>query len=149
MAGKDGVKEEDIRRLAENVWSTVLGMDLGASEAELAAGTPTVVGSVGLVGEFDGSFEVRVTEATARRAAAAMFAMDPSELADSDVRDAIGELANIAGGNLKAILGDGCALTMPTVEKGEWAPPSGDEQTVTVHGVENERVQHVFRGPKS
>lgn len=37
---------------------------------------------------------------------------------DDDVRDCMGELANMVGGNLKALLPDGVALSMPCVVNG-------------------------------
>ncbi|BDC51781.1 hypothetical protein F183_A40960 [Bryobacterales bacterium F-183] len=37
---------------------------------------------------------------------------------DDDVQDAMGELANIVGGNLKPLLPDGVALSMPSVVQG-------------------------------
>jgi len=37
------------------------------------------------------------------------------ETYDDDVRDCMGELANMIGGNLKALLPDGVGLSMPTV----------------------------------
>ena len=37
---------------------------------------------------------------------------------DEDVRDSLGELANMVGGNLKSVLPPGVALSMPSVVDG-------------------------------
>ncbi len=42
---------------------------------------------------------------------------DPASM-DDDVRDCMGELANMVGGNLKALLPDGVELSMPSVVEG-------------------------------
>ncbi|GIV00952.1 MAG: hypothetical protein KatS3mg014_2567 [Actinomycetota bacterium] len=34
------------------------------------------------------------------------------------MRDAIGEVANVAGGNVKALIGTHCLLSLPTVTEG-------------------------------
>ncbi len=50
--------------------------------------------------------------------AADMFAMAPEDLDLELIRDAIGELANIAGGNIKGIIADPCELGLPIVAEG-------------------------------
>jgi len=47
---------------------------------------------------------------------AMMYGRPAAELAASEVRDAWGELVNIVGGNLKALLTPPCRLGLPSVE---------------------------------
>ena len=49
----------------------------------------------------------------ARKAAAAFLAMEPDEVSKEDISDVLGELANIVGGNVKAMLPAGCFLSLP------------------------------------
>jgi chemotaxis protein CheX len=51
----------------------------------------------------------------ARRAAAAFLAMELDEVSEDDLSDVLGELANIVGGNVKAMLPPGCFLSLPQV----------------------------------
>jgi chemotaxis protein CheX len=44
--------------------------------------------------------------------------MDPPDAVDDVVRDVLGELANMIGGNLKCILVPGIRLSMPSVVDG-------------------------------
>jgi chemotaxis protein CheX len=44
--------------------------------------------------------------------------MDPPDAVDDDVRDVLGELANMIGGNMKAGMPAGVRLSMPTVMDG-------------------------------
>jgi chemotaxis protein CheX len=44
--------------------------------------------------------------------------MEAPETVNDEVRDVLGELANMIGGNLKCILGTGIRLSMPSVVDG-------------------------------
>ena len=50
--------------------------------------------------------------------AADMFQMDPEELAEDEVRDAFGEIANLMAGQYKQELPEGALLSLPIVTKG-------------------------------
>ena len=54
----------------------------------------------------------------ARRVASTMFATDACELSADQVSDALGELTNIIGGNIKALLPEPSQLSMPAVTEG-------------------------------
>jgi chemotaxis protein CheX len=49
---------------------------------------------------------------------------------DADVSDAIGELANVLGGNLKALLPEGSTLSLPTVRLGVAYQPTDAAEVV-------------------
>ena len=46
------------------------------------------------------------------------LSMEPPETVDDVVRDVLGELANMIGGNLKCVLAGGLRLSMPSVVDG-------------------------------
>ena len=51
--------------------------------------------------------------------AAAMFDTDAGAVSGDEVADAVGELANIIGGNIKGMIADPCELSLPMVATGE------------------------------
>ena len=56
--------------------------------------------------------------ATAHRLARALLAMEPDEpVGEEDLVDAFGEVANVVGGNLKALLPVQGTLTLPQVSR--------------------------------
>ncbi len=57
--------------------------------------------------EHDAAVAVRVAEA--------MFDLTPDEVTDGDASEAIGEVTNIFGGNVKGVLGLSATLSFPTV----------------------------------
>ena len=115
---------EEIRSLTSSIWETMLGLPLEeARETALDSG-PTLMGSVRITGAWNGKLDVRCTPSLARRAAAAMFACDQDGLSEEEVRDALGEIANMAGGNIKALLPQPNALSIPVVVDLDAATPA-------------------------
>lgn len=71
---------------------------------------------VDVVGPFHARALISMTATTADELARALLAMAPDEaVSDADLVDAVGEIANVVGGNVKALLPDGGALTLPRV----------------------------------
>jgi chemotaxis protein CheX len=79
---------------------------------------PSLTASVPLTGSFEGLLAVRCLERTARELAATMFGETPDGLADSDVADAMGEVANQVGGVVKTFLPAPSVLGLPVVVAG-------------------------------
>lgn len=75
-------------------------------------------GCVDFVGSFEGRLSATFAEHLARRVAGLMFARAPEDVSEAELRDAVGELVNIAAGNLKGVLPPHCRLSLPTVHVG-------------------------------
>lgn len=71
---------------------------------------------VSISGAWAGDVEVRLTPGLARRLAREVLQVEPRTSDDPDVRDVVGEVANMIGGNLKALLPEPCHLSLPHVE---------------------------------
>ena len=56
------------------------------------------------------------------RIAAGLFEMAVEELDDESRADALGEMANVIGGGVKALLAESCQLSLPTVTLGDGVP---------------------------
>ena len=98
----------------------MLGMPLQIRwENSAPAAPPEYVTSwVSISGSWSGTITIGCSMAAARRAAAAMFGVTPEEASEEEVRDAMGEVANIIGGNLKGMLQGHSTLSLPTVADG-------------------------------
>lgn len=140
---------EALRRVAEEVWASMLGMSLtGEPEPPPAPGSPTVTGTIEIGGAWEGKVDVRCSEALARRAAAAMFGMAPEDVTEAEIADALGEIANMAGGNLKALLPSGSKLSLPHVTSDQWPEAKDPEACYVSHACEGESVQHTLQQKK-
>jgi chemotaxis protein CheX len=69
-------------------------------------------------GEWTGSVFVSCDLEVATAAAEAMFAADPGSLSADEVSDALGELTNMVGGNIKSLLPAPSRLSVPTIAVG-------------------------------
>ena len=110
----------DLYRIAADIWAALLGMELKPNPASDSHDPDQLVvnASVQIAGDWTGAVSVQCSHAAAVRAAAAMFAMEPDEVTDEEVADTVGELANVAGGNVKSELGGTCQLSLPSVTTG-------------------------------
>jgi chemotaxis protein CheX len=109
--------EDDLRVIAEQVWSSYLDVD-GSKPLLPVPATDVVVdvtGSVSVTGAWRGPVLVGCSDGASRNAAAALLGIELDEVTDDDVADALGELANIIGGNVKSLLPEPCALSLPHV----------------------------------
>jgi chemotaxis protein CheX len=109
-----------VQNIVENIWSSVLSMPVsGAAPGQALPGDESMTVCVCITGTQAGALILSCSLALTRKMAAVMFAIDAAAVQESDMRDALGELVNIAGGNFKALLPAGCDLSLPTVIRGE------------------------------
>jgi len=119
-------RAEDIEQIAASVFSTMLGLEFQtrAQGPPDAASPHNLTASVQLDGNWRGTVVLHCQEAQAREFAARFLGMPPPESVDDDVRDVLGELANMIAGNLKCTLQPGIHLSIPEVVDGPIDPPS-------------------------
>jgi chemotaxis protein CheX len=109
--------DDDLLVIAEQVWTSYLDPD-GVSPLIPLPPAPAkydVCASVSMTGAWQGHLVVRCTSAAAHNAAAALLGMHRDEVTSEDITDALGELANILGGNVKSLLPEPSALSLPHV----------------------------------
>ena len=107
------VDEQALRDFTDNIWSTMLGLSL--DDAPGPAAGEFVTAFVQISGDWQGAVTVELAAPLAHRVAAALFAMEPGEVGDGEVSDAVGEVANMLGGNVKALMNGSCQLSLPSV----------------------------------
>ena len=111
------VNSDDLAEMVEQVWVSYLDPE-GVSPLVLngdATQLSEVHSSVSITGSWTGYVVYASSVQAARRAAGAFLAMEPDEVGDEDLSDVLGELANIIGGNVKAMLPPGALLSLPQV----------------------------------
>lgn len=104
------VTAEDIARIAAEMWRDTAGQE---ATVAASAGAADLSGCIAIDGAFRGAVSLRVPRAVARAAAVVMFAR--SAVDDADERDALGELANMVGGHIKAMVAGPSRLGLPSV----------------------------------
>lgn len=99
------IKEKIIDSTLE-IFSTMVMMDVSVdSDAVERSGRlqDTITGLIGLAGSYKGVLAIHIPHAVAMAITSNFLGMDITEI-NEDVEDAVGELANMLGGNIKAVL---------------------------------------------
>ncbi|MBU0665433.1 MAG: chemotaxis protein CheX [Proteobacteria bacterium] len=94
---------QDIIGATTDIFSTMLMMDLGVGDPLEGAGgevLSNITSMLGLGGDIRGMLAVHCPAAVAMAITSGFLGMDVDEL-NEDVKDAIGEIANMVAGNLK------------------------------------------------
>lgn len=111
--------DEQIEGVAHDVWAAFTGLELHrcAPGSHLEA-EPSLSGRLQVDGAWRGVVVVTCGLGLARAAASAMLAVPVERLSTDDVADALGELTNMIGGNIKSVLPAPSRLALPVVTRG-------------------------------
>lgn len=108
--------QSDIQSVVVAIFATVFGEELWEARP-LTVDESCVTGIVAFTGACEGALVLRCESSLARWIAQAMFATEhPPQ--PNEVADAIGEMANIAAGNIRAVLPQPCQIGLPVVALG-------------------------------
>ncbi len=112
------VSSEDIATIVRAVFEATF--ELYAEDSDGSESPPASISSslVSIAGQWDGAVIVDCSPGVAAVLAGIMFGLPPGEVERDHIEDTLGELANMIGGNLKAMLAPTCTLSLPTVVEG-------------------------------
>lgn len=127
-AGIDmGVFAETVNAIADEVFTAMVDGEPGHLQPWLDAAPvleDPIHSWVDVHGSHPGRVLVSTERATATRLTRSLLAIGPDEeVSDADFVDAFGEIANVVGGNVKALVPDPGPLTLPLVDA---VAPAGD-----------------------
>lgn len=115
----------DVQAITDQVWSSFLGDEeplLQRYDAEAAFPAEQVwSAAVSVHGGWTGSITVELSGTVAQSLTRLMLAIEDEPLEDTDIADAVGELVNMVGGNVKSLMPGPSALTLPVVAAGRAA----------------------------
>ena len=94
--------------------------------------TLDVSASVSVSGGWFGDVVICCSPALALSAAAELFAMAPEEVAEAEIRDVVGEFANVIGGNVKSVMPGPSVLSLPRTSLEGIAERSGDVEALRI-----------------
>jgi len=105
-------------QIVESVFETMLSLPIEGVAANWESETPAVTGAVYYAGPWAGALLVECTEEQSFQFTARLMSIEAPATVNDDVRDSLGELANMIAGNLKVVLPSGVAISMPSVVEG-------------------------------
>jgi chemotaxis protein CheX len=138
------IKDKIIESTIE-IFSTMVMMDVTVKDENFKGGEKlcdTITGLIGLAGTHKGVLAIHIPHPVAMAITSSFLGMDVSEI-NADVEDAVGELANMLGGNVKAILtgnGRDIDLSLPSTISGSsyhFQPSKDVEKVVVQFGMES------------
>lgn len=115
------VSPDDVAIITQDVWASFLGVEIyQVAVDESLAGRPSMVGAVRVTDAWFGAVVLEMTPGLSRQVAATMFASTPDAVTEPEVVDALGELTNMIGGNVKSLLPAPSQLSLPMVSESVW-----------------------------
>lgn len=109
---------------AKEIFSSMVMMEIsvcGESKTESVPLIESISGVIGLAGTHKGVLAIHIPNKVAMAITSSFLGMDVDEI-NADVEDAVGELANMLGGNVKSILsenGRDINLSLPSTITGQ------------------------------
>ena len=116
---------ETVAQVAQEIWTALLAAEGGSELLPGDLASNEVVSQIHIHGEWNGTVRLDLSRLAARHATSAMFGMEDDELTDADITDAVGELVNVMGGNIKGLVAGPSHLTLPEVTEGLVDSPAG------------------------
>ena len=110
------IAKSDLIEITENIWTTMLGLQLEPYMRDFPdAANDALVASIAIEGGWRGTVTLECSGDAGRMFASVIFGQE-NEVADHAVTDALGELVNMVGGNVKSLLPGPCQLSLPWVQ---------------------------------
>jgi chemotaxis protein CheX len=109
---------------AKEIFSSMVMMEISVSGDTMIKSEPlieSISGVIGLAGTHKGVLAIHIPNKVAMAITSSFLGMDVDEM-NEDVEDAVGELANMLGGNVKSILsenGRDINLSLPSTITGQ------------------------------
>jgi chemotaxis protein CheX len=107
-------------RIVQSVFTTMMSLEVLQVDAPFCPDGERLTSFVCLTGGWNGAVLVECSSRQACRFAGLFLCLDPPDSVDDDVRDVLGELANVISGNMKAVMPVAVRLSMPTVMEGHF-----------------------------
>ncbi len=120
---EDAIRQSIVSTLIET-FDAMMSMDLKAVDKNMITGLDEnrMVGSIHFAGEVVGTMTFHLTDKFAKAVTVAMLGMETDEIkSNKEIKDVIGELANIVAGNLKTEFLDAdltCVISTPSITSG-------------------------------
>ena len=137
------IETNDVTQMANEIWGGMLQMEL-----EPVSDYPETHEGIGaciqITGAWEGAVRVDCSKTLAQLATSRFLAVSPNEVDIEQIRDAIGELANMSAGSVKPLLPPPCQLSLPTVADGSdynFTVPHGEVLLTSSFKYQNEPMR--------
>lgn len=112
------IEASDLAEIVQSVFSTMVNLEINPCFDTWSPDRNRITSTVHLAGDWNGVILLECERRQACAFSARFLSIDAPQAVDDTVRDVLGELANMIGGNLKCVIGRGMTLSMPSVVDG-------------------------------
>jgi chemotaxis protein CheX len=122
------IQSSDVLQMMNEIWAGMLQIELTPTQ-DSGAGHSGIGACVQITGAWEGAVRVDCSRGLAQLATARFLGVSPDEVAIDQMRDAMGELANMSAGSVKPLLPPPCQLSLPAVADGanyNFTVPNGE-----------------------
>lgn len=114
------IQSSDIEQMFVSLFDTMLMLPVETAESGSTPNLEFLTASIEVTGDWNAEFHVAVDQPLSQNIAAAMFGLEAEELSDDEVLDALCEVVNVVGGNIKGVVDQECSLSLPRVSNLQW-----------------------------
>jgi len=137
------ISQTELECLTRDIWSTMVGLDL--VDAVMAGNPQSGISSqIEIQGDTEVALRIDCSMELARKVAARLFDMPEEDIETDLVLDAMSEMANILGGNIKGMWPGAIKLSLPTAWESGRDEAAAHEWTVA-QGYDSPDGQMVVR----
>ncbi|MFZ0337698.1 MAG: chemotaxis protein CheX [Terracidiphilus sp.] len=108
----------ELAQIVEYVFRTMANLEVSESAQSWLPSEDQLTATIYLAGDWNGVLALECGHKQACAFAARFLSMEIPGIVNDVVRDVLGEMANMIGGNLKCVLAGGLKLSMPSVVDG-------------------------------
>jgi CheY-specific phosphatase CheX len=114
--------ETEICQYTEDIWKSILDLDVKKIVEQYCPteGESVLAGCVHISGEWEGAVTLDCPMELAQKITSIMFQLKDAEVTPDLIQDALGELTNMTGGNIKSLLPEPCYLSLPAVTRTQY-----------------------------
>jgi hypothetical protein len=128
---RSGDRDRLLVQLVASVWENILQLpaqnrDTPESDPPKTTDLPLLGAAVRITGKWEGMVALTASRSLAAKCTAIMHQRQPDDLSEGEVRDGWGELTNMVGGNLKALVPPESRLSLPEIREATgygWTEP--------------------------
>jgi chemotaxis protein CheX len=109
--------EKEICDYTESIWKSILSLDVQPAHNGSAdsGNNYALAGCIQITGAWNGTVTMHYPMSLAKQVASIMFDLHGEPVGKELIQDALGELTNMTGGNIKSLLPEPCFLSLPAV----------------------------------
>lgn len=107
------ISTEQVHEITSEVWSSILGEEAKPATGESRLDGEQLTAAVRIEGAWSGVVSLHCPKQLGLHIAATMFELDQDSVSEDELRDAVGEIANLVGGKIKNILPGPTTLGTP------------------------------------